>query len=98
VPKKLILTCKYCKYWHNSSKRSVDVYGKYNTQTRKCKVKNDYVGEKDVACDKFVLAEFIFCDRDSNWMKVEVCINRVKTKVCSKSCKHYKVIKETFNG
>jgi hypothetical protein len=91
------LLCKYCEYYRNSSKRQVDSSNNTPINYRKCKVKNDYVREKEKACDSFKLASKLFCPINEYWVTSEMCLARVSKRICSKNCKIYKLIKEILN-
>jgi len=95
--KKVKIICRYCKYFVNSSVRQNDFSGKTSVQYRKCKVKNDYVREKEKACDSFKLASKLFCPINEYWVTSEMCLARVSKRICSKNCKIYKLIKEIPN-
>lgn len=92
--KKQKIYCKYCKYFVKALNRKLEISGSKNLQFRKCKVKKDYVIETKEACESFTLSDSIFCPKYEYWVTPEICLARVKKKICSKSCKIYKLIKE----
>jgi hypothetical protein len=94
---KVKLLCKYCEYFVNSSIRQVDSSESTNKYYRKCEVKNDFIMETSLACEHFKMASKIFCPTYEYWVTPEMCLARILRKYCSKSCKVYKIIKESLN-
>jgi hypothetical protein len=95
--KKVKIICRYCKYFVNSSVRQNDFSGKTSVQYRKCKVKNDFIMEREEACESFELSPNIFCPKNEYWVTPEICVARVSKKYCSKTCKVFKIIEESSN-
>lgn len=73
-------TCKYCKHFDTATKREqiLEEEGRYTlTQNiRECPVKNNKVNEKDEACENFITADYFWCDKDNNRLKIIMCLAR----------------------
>jgi len=76
----ITFTCSTCLYYFKSSDRTREG----SNSKRKCSVIDKYVSPFDGSCETHLLSEFIFCNEDECFLKVEACRNRFLTKGCKK--------------
>jgi hypothetical protein len=65
--------CKYCKAFYHS-----EVFKKDQIIQRRCKTINKLVQIESKACSEFVLNPLFFCEKNTEWIKIEVCFDRRK--------------------
>lgn len=65
--------CKYCKTFYRSP-----VFRGEKLHQRRCKTTGKLVQAKNKACPEFILSPLFFCERNAEWVKIEICLNRRK--------------------
>ena len=84
--KEIYITCQYCKSYTTLKKMDA---GKF------CDIINLAIMADDKICKEFKPSNEIFCDSNSYFLKIEVCLNRLSkgNKYCNK-CNQAKIIKK----
>lgn len=93
--KPIKITCGECERWRSAKERDVEKEGKIIISNRKCIITEKIITSNTPinGCEYFILAKYIFCEKEDNWIKPEVCLHRKKMKnpLCYR-CKYHKVI------
>lgn len=89
------MKCSYCETFRESDKRTFEMRGEKRVPMRYCPSIRKFVYGEDKSCDNFKMYHIIWCNKNSQWLQREVCINRQKEKFekCHK-CKQGKEVAE----
>ena len=98
------MKCKYCQTYYDAPDRRLTKTGdKVIFSERFCRTAGEYKAGDNKACDRFSLANSFWCNKEDNWLNIQVCINRQNNGYCSPRCKQGKEIlsasrRKTVNG